>query len=139
MHTKFGSQIHKILFDNTMKTGVKTSAVAQNNYIISVRVLCPQVLIPYSFYIVADKLGSVLTRTYRYISHIPYHIVDSVNENLAIGECPEIVIKGFRLTNAKTFLSLLKFPMSSFFFVSMLIMERPIADVFSLMSAIFRN
>lgn len=83
IHTKLGSQIHEILFDNTMKTGVKTSAVAQNNYIISVRVLCPQVLIPYSFYIVADKLRSVLTRTYRYISHIPYHIVDSVNENLA--------------------------------------------------------
>lgn len=74
-------------------------------------------------FIVADKLGSVLTRTYRYIFHIPYRIVDSLNENLAIGECPEIVVKGFQLINAKTFLSLLKFPMSSFFFVSMLIMQ----------------
>lgn len=31
IHIKFGGKIHKVLFDNTIKTGVKTSAVAQND------------------------------------------------------------------------------------------------------------
>ena len=57
IHIKFGSKIHKVLFDNAMGAGVGTSAVAQNDYGISVRILCPQMLIPYPFYIVADKFG----------------------------------------------------------------------------------
>lgn len=65
--------------------------------------LSPQVLIQYPFYIVADKLEGVMTRAYRHISHILCHIVDSVRDNLAIGECPEIVIKGFRLTKCQDF------------------------------------
>lgn len=43
IHIKFGSKIHKVLFDNAMGAGVGTSAVAQNDYGISVRILCPQV------------------------------------------------------------------------------------------------
>lgn len=45
IHIKFGSKIHKVLFDNAMGAGVGTSAVAQNDYGISVRILCPQMLI----------------------------------------------------------------------------------------------
>lgn len=101
IHIKFGSKIHKVLFDNSMGAGVGTSAIAQNDYGISVRILCPQVLIPYPFYIVADKFGGVVTRAYRHVSHILCHIVDSVRDNLDIGECSEIVVKGFRLTKCQ--------------------------------------
>lgn len=103
IHIKFGGKIHKVLFDNAMGSIVGTSAVAQNDYGISVRILCLQVLIPYPFYIVADKFGCVLTRAYRHISHIFCHIVDSVRDNLTIGECPEIVINGFWLTKCQDF------------------------------------
>lgn len=88
---KFGGKNHKILFDNAMGTRVGTAAVAQNDYGISARILCLQVLIPYPFYIVADKFECVVTRAYRHISHIFCHIVDSVSDNLTIGECSEIV------------------------------------------------
>ncbi len=39
IHIKSGSEIHKVLFDNTMGTGVGTSAIAQNDYGIGVRIL----------------------------------------------------------------------------------------------------
>lgn len=42
-------------------------------------------------------------RAYRHISHIFCHSVDSVRDNLTIGECPEIVIKGFWLTKCQDF------------------------------------
>lgn len=103
IHIKFGSKIHKVLFDNAMETGVGTSAIAQYDYGICGRILCLQVLIPYPFYIVADKFGGVVTRAYRHVSHILCHIVDSVRDNLTIGECPEIVVKGFRLAKCQDF------------------------------------
>lgn len=86
IHIKFGSKIHKVLFDNAMRAGVGASAIAQNDYGICGRILYPQVLIPYPFYIVADKFGGVVTRAYRHVSHIFCHIVDSVRDNLTIGE-----------------------------------------------------
>lgn len=103
IHIKFGSTIHKVLFDNAMGAGVGTSAIAQYDYSICGKILCPQVLIPCPFYIVADKFGGVVTHAYHHVSHILCHIVDSVRDNLTIGECPEIVVKGFRLAKCQDF------------------------------------
>lgn len=49
IYIKFGSKIHKVLFDNAMGAGVETSATAQYDYGICGRILCSQVLIPYPF------------------------------------------------------------------------------------------
>lgn len=83
IHIKFGSKIHKVLFDNTMGAGVETSAIAQNNYGIGVKILCPKVLIPYTFYIVADKFGGVVTRAYRHVSHLLKHLSDKIFGHIA--------------------------------------------------------
>jgi len=76
-----------------MGAGVGSATVAQDYHCGCVGVLRLKMFIPNSFDVITDKLGSVVTRTYSHISNIISHIVDSVRDNLTVGERAEVVVK----------------------------------------------
>ena len=91
--TKFVGKVHKILLDDSVRTGIRTSAIAQDNKRMRIRVLPLQVLFPYSCDVVADKSGCVVTDSQCHIADIPCDIVDAMRDNLAIRERGEVVVK----------------------------------------------
>lgn len=92
--TKFVGKVHKILLDDSVRTGIRSSAIAQDNKRMRIRVLPLQVLFPYSCDVVADKSGCVLTDSQCHMADIPCDIVDAVRDNLTIRERGEVVVKG---------------------------------------------
>ena len=50
-----------------------------------------------------EQYRGVMARAYRHRFHILCHIVDSMRDNLSIGECYEIVVKGFGLITCQDF------------------------------------
>lgn len=92
--TKFVGKVHKILCDDSVRTGIRSSAIAQDNKRMRIRVLPLQVLFPYPCDVVADKSGCVVTDSQCHIADIPCDIVDAVRDNLTIRERGEVVVKG---------------------------------------------
>ena len=92
--TKFVGKVHKILLDDSVRTGIRSSAIAQDNKRMRIRVLPLQVLFTYSRDVVADKSGCVVTDTQCHMADIPCDIVDAVRDNLTIRERGEVVVKG---------------------------------------------
>ena len=46
--TKFVGKVHKILLDDSVRTGIRSSAIAQDNKRMRIRVLPLQVLFPWT-------------------------------------------------------------------------------------------
>ena len=92
--TQFVGKVHKVLLDDSVRAGVRSSAVAQDNQGTCIRVLLPQVLPPYSRDVVADKPGSVVADSQRHVAYIPGDIIDAVRNNLTVGEGGEVMVKG---------------------------------------------
>ena len=90
--TQFVGKVHKILLDDSVRTGVRASAIAQDNQSVRSRVLLLQVLPPYPCDVVTDKLGRVMADAQCHVTDIPGHIIDAVRNNLTIGECGEVMI-----------------------------------------------
>ena len=96
--TQFIGKVHKILLDDSVRAGVRTSAIAQDNKGTGVRVLPLQMILPYSCDVVTDKLGSIMADSQRHVADIPGHVIDAVRNNLTVGEGGEVVVKGFEWT-----------------------------------------
>lgn len=97
-HSQSVGKIHKILLDDSVRTGVRTSAVTQYYKCMSIGILLSEVFPPDSCDIVTDKPGCVVADSQCHIAHIPCHVIDAVRNNLTIGECRKIVVKGFEPT-----------------------------------------
>ena len=95
IHIKFGSKIHKVLFDNAMRAGVGASAIAQNDYGICGRILYPQVLIPYPFYITSeqdDKWGEIVVLCIESEPINTEYILDTIKKTLDKYQVPKKII-----------------------------------------------
>ena len=94
--TQFVGKVHKILLDDSVRAGVRTSTIAQDNEGARAGILLLQMLFPDSGNVVTDKLGCVMTDSQRHIAYIFGHIIDAVWDNLTVGEGGEVVIKGLK-------------------------------------------
>ena len=92
--TQSVGKIHKILLDDSVRTGVRTSAVAQDDKGMRIGVLPLHVFLPYPCEVVADELGRVVAGSERHIANILGHVIDAVRNDLAIRECREVVVEG---------------------------------------------
>jgi len=99
--TQFVGKVHKILLDDSVRAGVRASAVAQDNKGAGIGVLPLQMILPYSCDVVADKPGRVVTDSQRHVAYIPGYIVDAVRNNLPVGEGGKVVVIGLWLTIGK--------------------------------------
>ena len=90
--TQFVGKVHKILLDDSVLTGVRASAIAQDNQSVRSRVLLLQVLPPYPCDVVTDELGRVMADAQCHVTDIPGHIIDAVRNNLTVGECGEVMV-----------------------------------------------
>ena len=99
--TQFVGKIHKVLLYDSVRAGVRASAVAQDSEGVGIRVLLLQVLPPDSCDVVTDELGRVMVNAQRHITHISGHIVDAVRNNLAARERGEVMVKGLEWSVAQ--------------------------------------
>lgn len=101
IHIDSGSKPHKVLLDNTMGAGVGAAAIAQDDQRSGIGILTAEHSVPHPLDVVAAEAGCIVTRPYGHKADIPGDIVDAVWDNLAVGERPEVVVKGFRLSGAE--------------------------------------
>ncbi len=72
--------------------------------------LLPQMILPYALDVVAHEPGGVVADSHRQIPHILGDIVDAVRNNLSVGECGEVVVKGPECTIGQGFSVTLEVP-----------------------------
>lgn len=99
--TQFVGKVHKILLDDSVRGGVGSSAITQDNEGTSIGVLLLEMFSPDSRDVVTDELGRVMANAQRHITHISGHIVDAVRNNLAIRERVEVMVKGLEWSVAQ--------------------------------------
>ncbi len=92
--TQFVGKVHKGLLDDSMRGGVRSSTVAQDNEGTSIGVLLLEMFSPDSRNVVTDELGRVMANAQRHVTQISGHIVDAVRNNLTVGEGGEVMVKG---------------------------------------------
>lgn len=108
--TQFVGKIHKVLLDDSVCAGVRSSSVAQDDKGMCIRVLLPQMILPYALDVVAHEPGGVVADSHRHIPHIFGDIVDAVRNNLSVGEGGEVVVKGPECTIGQGFSVTLEVP-----------------------------
>ena len=86
VHIKSGSKVHEILLDYAVGAGVGTTSVAQYHQGMGIRVLPPEILVPYPLDVVAAELGRIVARAYGHISGVCRHVIDAVRDNLTVRE-----------------------------------------------------
>ena len=101
IHVQSIGKIHKILFDNTVRAGVRTAPVTQDDYCMRLCVLPVQVLVPDSGDVVADKFGCVMVGSQGQISGIFSDIIYSVRDNLRFGKRFKVMVVRLWLSHAE--------------------------------------
>lgn len=127
-HAQSVGKIHKILLDDSVGVGagVRSSAIAQDDKRVCIRILPVQVVSPYPCDIVAGEPGGVVAGTQSQVANVPGDIIYAVRDNLSVGEGGRIVVQSLERTVGPCFALPLEVPGISFFLVSMLMTERPI-------------
>ncbi len=87
-------KVHKVLLEDAVAAGVGAAAVAEDDEHFRLRVEPFHVAVPYTPYVLAHELGSVVAGAYREIARVVGHVVDAVRHDRAFGESLEVVVEG---------------------------------------------
>ena len=96
----FVCKIHKVLLYNLVIAEIGTSSIAKNNNSPRMRILVNPIAFPCIFYIVTNEFGCIMSLPNGHITNIPLYIIDSVQDDFALGEVGKVMVKGLGLATA---------------------------------------
>jgi|GEM_PF-6222595 len=124
IHIQSVGKIHKVLFDNSVRAGVRSSSITQDDHGMHLRVFLMQV-VPDSGYVVADKFGRIMIGSQCQISDICSDIIYSVRYNLRFSERLKVMVVRLWLSHTECLSITFEVPYKFFFLVSILRIGRP--------------
>ena len=114
-HVQFVGEIHQVLLDDPVWTGIRASAIAQDDKGTRMGILFLHVLVFDLVNIVTDELGSVVAGSEGHIADVLRHIIDAVRNNQTVRERREVMLKGPEPSVGQSLPSALEVPGNLFF------------------------
>ena len=90
-------KFHEVLLYNFVRAGVGASTVTEYGDGVRFGILFTQIFTPYQLEAVACELGCVMAVSENEIPIVCLRVVDTIWDNLTIGECREVVVIGLGL------------------------------------------
>ena len=95
----FVCKVHKVLFYNTVRAGIRSSSIAKYNDSPRIRVFVNQMCIPYVFNVVTNEFGRIVALSNGHITNISLCIIDAVRNDFTLGKVGKVMIKGLGSSN----------------------------------------
>lgn len=91
-HLDTVGEVHEVLLDDAVPAGVGPAAVTEDDNHAGIGIELPEMAVPHTLDVVADKLGRVLAGAYREIDRVVGDVVDALRHNRPLGECLKVVV-----------------------------------------------